>query len=83
MRVYRLHAFGTDAVAEIGVGVFLDEFFKAFPVSLVVPDASAVGADRQQPRQGSDLGEGLGQFGNQPFPFPFRFLSFDGVPQGP
>src|SRR5436190_16242681 len=42
---------GADAVAELGVGVLADVALQLLPVVLVIPDALAIGADRQETRQ--------------------------------
>src|SRR6476469_8582097 len=48
---------GADAVAELRVGMPGNIRLHGLPVILVVADALAVGADRQEPAQGFDLGE--------------------------
>ena len=47
-----LHAFRTDAMAELGRGMLTDEFFQPVPVSLVVTDFLAVHADWNDAAQG-------------------------------
>jgi hypothetical protein len=44
-----LEAFGTDGVAEFGVGVLCDIGFDLLPIVLVVSDFFAISADGEQP----------------------------------
>ena len=54
-RIERLHAFGTNAMAEFDLAVTADIRFHLIPVTMVVADSFAAGTDGHNPAQGLDL----------------------------
>jgi hypothetical protein len=58
-----LQALWTNAVGKISARVFMEVSFNLIPVSLVIPDALAPGADGQQPLQRFDVFERIRQMG--------------------
>jgi len=54
-------ALGTNAVAELRVGVGADVVFDAFPITVIVADVFAVRANRKDSPQNGHFGQRGGQ----------------------
>jgi hypothetical protein len=50
---------GAESVGELGIGMLAEIGLDGVPVSLVIADLFAAGADRQQPLQGLDVIDGF------------------------
>jgi hypothetical protein len=50
-----LDAFRANAVAEFGMGMFMEIGFELFPIALVIPYLFAVGTDGDDSPQGFDF----------------------------